>query len=233
MAEWLVELRGHEFDLRSLANLFTTDDCLVFEEAEEFRLKAKAFDALSSDAEVFAKTKSLTVELNGIASVYTCGYRNVSLAGGIISVAADGTRKRSIFEAVTDGLRLSDSVEATGGVAGVKCPTQADLAMKAASREEVVSRALQFFSQAKNWVNLYKVLDAMCDDLGSLDAVKKKNLVAASEIGRFTGTANNHTAAAGEARHGFDYGRGMSNPMTLAEAAELIRTLLREWLKTK
>jgi hypothetical protein len=92
---------------------------------------------------------------------------------------------------------------------------------------------LQFFSQAKKWVNLYKVLDAISDDLGSLDAVKKKNWVAAGEIGRFTGTANNHTAAAGEARHGFDYRRGMSNPMTLAEAEELIRTLLRAWLKTK
>ena len=50
--------------------------------------------------------------------------------------------------------------------------TAADLAIKAACKEEVVSRALQFFSQAKNWVNLYKVLDAISDDLGSLDAVK-------------------------------------------------------------
>jgi hypothetical protein len=128
--------------------------------------------------------------------------KNVNLAGGIISVSADGTRKRAIFEAVSDGLQLSDFVEATGGTAGVKSPTPADLAMKAAYKEEVVSRALHFLSQAKNWVNLYKVLDAMCDDLGSLDAVKKKNWVAAGEIGRFIGTANYHTAAAGEAGGG-------------------------------
>jgi hypothetical protein len=179
---------------------------------------------LSSDGEVFAKARSLIVDLNGIASVYECGYKNVNLAGGIISVSADGTRKRAIFEAVSDGLRLGDFVEATGGTAGVKSPTPAELAMKAAYKEEVVSRALHFLSQAKNWVNLYKVLDAMCDDLGSLDAVKKKNWVAAGEIGRFIGTANYHTAAAGEARHGFDYRRGMSDPLTLAEAEVLIRS---------
>jgi hypothetical protein len=97
MVGWLVELRGHEFDLRSLANLFTTDDCLIFEEVGEFRLKSSAFDGLGSNAEVFATARSLMVDLNGIASVYECGYRNVNLARGIISIAADGTRKRSIF----------------------------------------------------------------------------------------------------------------------------------------
>ncbi len=232
MAEWLVELRGHEFDLKILADLFTTDGCLIFEESGEFRLKSDAFDALGSDAEVYERAKSLMVDINGIARVYEHGYRNVNPSGGIISVGADGTRKRYIHVAVSDTLRLSDSVEVAGGVAGVKGPTPADQAIKAARKEEVVSRALQFFSQAKNWVNLYKVLDAIREDLGGkLKAVEDRGWVAASEISRFTGTANNHTAAEGEARHGFDYGRAMANPMTLAEADELIRTLLREWLK--
>ena len=172
--------------------------------------------------------------LIGIASVYVTGYRNVGMSGGIISIDAGGTRKRYIYEAVTEEIRLKASVDVAGGVAVARGPTEADAAIKAAFTEEVLSRALQFFSLEKNWVNLYKVLDAIEEDMGSADAVMKKGWVSASEIDRFTGTANNHNAAKGNARHGYVSKRPMKKkPMTLAEAEQLIRTLLTQWLKTK
>ena len=111
--------------------------------------------------------------------------------------------------------------------------TDADNAATAAAKEEIVARALRFFSKEKNWVNLNKVLEAITVDLKSLEAVKAQNWVPRSEINRFTGTANNHTPAKGEARHGFDYGDPMPNPMTLGEAKQLIRTILARWLQTK
>ena len=104
--------------------------------------------------------------LNGIASVYVTGYRNVGMSGGIISIDAGGTRKRYIYEAVTEEIRLKASVDVAGGVAVARGPTEADAAIKAAFTEEVLSRALQFFSLEKNWVNLYKVLDAIEEDMG-------------------------------------------------------------------
>lgn len=235
MGEWLVELRGHVFDLRDLADLFTTPDLLVVQEGEEFRLKSTAFDALASEDDVYAKAKALMPSLNGIASVYVTGYRNVGISGGIISIDAGGTRKRYIYEAVTEEIRLKASVDVAGGVAVARGPTEADAAIKAAlnKEKEVVSRALQFFSLEKNWVNLYKVLDAIEEDMGSADPVTKKGWVSASEIDRFTGTANNHNAAKGNARHGYVSKRPMKKkPMTLAEAEQLIRTLLTQWFKS-
>ena len=54
----------------------------------------------------------------------------------------------------------------------------------------------------KNWFNLYKVLDASRrlkgDPKPSFKALKVKKWVSESEIERFLGTANNHTAAQGE-----------------------------------
>jgi hypothetical protein len=115
-------------------------------------------------------------------------------------------------------LRSAAGVE--GGGETPRGPTDADATMKTATKQEVVRRALQFFSLEKNWSNLYRVLDAIRDDLGgSVEAVKAQGWVPKEEIGRFTGTANNHTAAQGEARHGFDSGESMPNPMTLGEAA--------------
>ncbi len=112
--------------------------------------------------------------------------------------------------------------------------TDADKAATAAANEKIVARALSFFSMKKNWFNLYKVLDAIRDDFdGSIEAVKAKNWVPRDEISRFTGTANNHTAARGKARHGFDFGKPVSNPMPLGEAEQLIRTILTRWLESK
>jgi hypothetical protein len=233
MAEWIVELRGHVFDLEALADLFPAPDCHVFAEGGDYRLKSTLFNALADDAEVYAKAKCLMPTINGLASVFHPGYRNVTLSGGIASVDADGTRKRFIHESLTETIRFKDSAEAAGGATVGKCSNPAADAVKVAFNEEIVNRALQFFCQAKSWVNLYKVLDAIRDDLGSLDALNKKNWVAAAEISRFTGTANNHTAAEGEARHGLDYGRPMANPMTLIEAETLMRTLLQKWLTSK
>src|SRR4051794_5178062 len=130
MSEWMLELRGHVFDLKSLSDLFTMPDCLVIEEGGDYRLKSTAFDALANDAEVYEKAKALMPEINGAAGIYHQGYRNVQLSGGVISVSDDGTRKRYIYEAVTDTLRLTDSADVSGGVAVSKGPTPADGAMK-------------------------------------------------------------------------------------------------------
>ena len=93
---------------------------------------------------------------------------------------------------------------------------------------------MKFFSMEKNWFNLYKVLDAIRDDFdGSIEAVKAKNWVPRDEISRFTGTANNHTAAGGEARHGFDFGKPVSKPMPLGEAEVLVRSIVVRWLESK
>ena len=55
MAEWLVELRGHVFDLEHLAALFTAPLLLVVKDGYDYRLKSTEFDSLDSSAEVHAK----------------------------------------------------------------------------------------------------------------------------------------------------------------------------------
>jgi len=234
MAGWLVELSGHQYDLAALAELFTLGDFRVIKETALFFLKCTNFDSLSDSDDVYTAAKSLIQVLNGIGSAYRPGCRGAELSGCIVRVQADGTRKRFLHKFASSGLHLADSVNADGGNPTMpRVPTEADAAMQTALNEEVVRRALQFFSLEKSWVNLYKVLDAVKDDMGTLDAVKAENWVPASEISRFTGTANNHTAAQGDARHGCDYGRPMQHPMSLAEAEHIIRTILVRWLLKK
>ena len=102
MAVWLVELQGQTYDLEELANVFTTPDLLILREGDAFLLKSSAFDALA-DTDVYAKAKAFMPSLNGIASVYATGYRNVGMSGAVISIDADGTRRRSIYVSVKAG----------------------------------------------------------------------------------------------------------------------------------
>ena len=233
MQEYLIELRGHKFDLENLAKLLTADDFAVIKEGEEFRLKCTAFNSLTNEDMVFAAAKSLLPSVNGVGFIYADGFRAVELSGGVIAIDGQGTRKRYVYESVHQGLRIGQSAEVASDHATPQGPTPGDEAIKAALNEEIVGRALGFFSQVKSWVNLYKVLDAIREDVGNLEALKARKWVASSEIDRFKGTANNHTAAEGEARHGFDYGNPMSKPMTIQEAEQLIRTLLSRWLASR
>jgi hypothetical protein len=235
MAEWLVELRGHIFDLEHLAALFTTPLLLVVREGDEFRLKSTEFDALGTSEEVHAKAEQLMITLNGIASVYADHYRNVEISGGLVCIDADGAKKRYVLAAACGSFRMKGSAATLtiGGEPVPPKPTQADITLNAAVTQEVLSRALGFFSLEKTWGNLYKVLDAIEQDMGSAKALSDQKWERTSDIKRFTGTANDHNAAKGSARHGFISKRAMANPMSLGEAEQLIRTIMTKWIVTK
>lgn len=236
MNDWFVELAGHESDLSVLPRILTAPDLCVVKKGNRYFLKSIELDRLTSDQEVYAHAKNRINVLNGLAGVFIDGFVNVALSGGV-EWSDDSGPHRSIFVEAKSAFRISASAS-LGDNGGEVVPTgltDADNAATAAANEKIVDRALSFFSMEKNWFNLYKVLDAIRDDFPekSIEAVKAQNWVPQSEIKRFTGTADNHTAAKGEARHGFDYGKPMPNPMTLGEAKQLIRTILAGWLQTK
>lgn len=234
MNDWFVELAGHESDLSVLPRILTASKLFVVKKGNRYFLKSIELDRLTSGQEVYAHAKNIINVLNGLAGVYIDGFVNVALSGGV-EWSDDSGPHRSIFVEAKSAFRISASASLgdNGGEVVPTVLTDADNAATAAANEKIVDRALNFFSMEKNWFNLYKVLDAITVDLKSLEAVKAQNWVPQSEIKRFTGTANNHTAAGGEARHGFDFGKPVSNPMTLGEAELLIRTILDRWLESK
>ena len=240
MQEWFVELSGHKSDLLALTRILTAPALSVVKQDGGYFLKSTDFGLLPDDDKVYTHAKSKMDVLNGIGCVYVDGFVNVGLSGDV-KWSDDSGPHRSIFVEAKSVFRISASFGAVVVNGGEVVPTgltDADKAATAAAKEEIVARALRFFSKEKNWFNLSKVLDAIGDDLSRdrkrwLEAVKAQNWVPRSEINRFSGTANNHTAGKGEARHGFDYGDPMPNPMTLGEAEQLIRTILAGWLQTK
>lgn len=234
MGEWLIELKGDELSLSKLAANTSSLSHQVIERDCVYYLKPNESDGLSSEDTVYSYAKDFLPVLNGAASLYIAGYQNVGLTGRVDLVDEAGKRRRHLHHSTSSYLVLSDTVIAEGGSNSTTGPTNFELAMTEASKEEVVVRALKFFSSEKNWFNLYKILDAIRDDFNkSLQDVIDQGWASKDDITRFTGTANNHTAAQGEARHGFDFGKPMSNPMTLGEAEQLIRTMLTSWLSQK
>jgi len=85
------------------------------------------------------------------------------------------------------------------------------------------------------WRPLYRVLDAIEEDMGGEKALesmlKERKWVDGSELKRFTHTANNYQAIGDLARHGRGDWQPPDNPMTLGDAEQQISTLLKSWLE--
>jgi len=234
MTEWLIELAGHQSDLDELTKILTTSELSVVKLDNAYYLKSMALHSLNTDQQAYGHAKTMIDQLNGIGGIYVEGYQNVSLSGGVAWEDEQG-KHRSVFVEARSALhaRASMSVPTVSGVVETqKAITPADNAMAKATQEEVVSRALRFFSKEKNWSNLYKVVDAIREDVGSLKDVESKGWVPGNEINRFTGTANNYSAVGDDSRHGFAAEKPMRDPMMLSEAVGLIRTLLAKWLES-
>jgi len=110
----------------------------------------------------------------------------------------------------------------------------ATLAMRAGSIPPV-ALVLDLLGEPPTWPSLYKILDAIEEDLGGEKAVEQTGWVPPRDLKRFTQNANAIENARSGGRHAktrFTSGDS-ANSMTIAEADRLMSKLVTAWLRTK
>jgi hypothetical protein len=90
---------------------------------------------------------------------------------------------------------------------------------------------MRLFGYEHTWDNLYKVHEVMKEDVGAGEI--KVHFPNGCRLETFTRTANARRAAGDGARHGHEKNEPPKNPMSLAEARDLIRGWLAHWLASK
>ena len=83
-----------------------------------------------------------------------------------------------------------------------------------------------------NWYDFYKVLEHVEADVGGEKGITSAGWASASQLGRFTGTANSGTILGDAARHAVTGKPPLKNPMTLPEADSFIRGITRQWIES-
>ena len=235
--EWLVRLKGHQFDLEELAGHFTSATRNVGKDEDGYYyLRSESLNQMTDSQDVHERALKLIESINGAASYHVgSSYRPVEF-DGLTQIDETGQRHNFVFLSGVIEARSHFFGNLTVSRAGeaINVPparSQAETLADLADQNEKVADALRFY-QRGDWINLYKAWEVVCDAAGDMRQVIKNGWAAEPDRGRFTGTAQSRAELGDEARHAAEKYKAPENPMTLNEAQDFVRSVIRAWVAT-
>lgn len=101
-----------------------------------------------------------------------------------------------------------------------------------ATHEDSVAWVMRLIAtDFEGWVGLYRVLEAIAGDVNGWSNLEKRGWAHPRDIRNFKHTAGSPHAVGELARHGKEVGEPPTNPMTIDDAVELVRTVAMAWLE--
>ena len=240
MFEELLDLEGDDIDLRQLMRSFPSKTPRIEKRKATLDGDERYFLILESETE--RKAEDVLADGNReldkmTATILIDGSRfKRPRIKGIVEKMEDGTLVTHLNVSLRGEMRVSGEVNVTlmgpdGEIVENRGPTDNQVIYELGRNNEPLRRAFEIYGSSEhNWINLYKVLDAMRDGNGGLSGLKAKNFVPPKDIEKFTATANSKKAIGlEESRHGLDEGIDKAK-MTLQEAQEMFRKLFEGWI---
>jgi len=227
-------LKGHDFDLITLAELFREGDPAVSADDEGHYLSFVAPDELLDDgARLYEVASLLLHQVNGVARVRSSHFRPVRLVGRF---SDDARRQHAVVLAETAEARVRafSAAVAVDGQQPPAPPAAGPSYVQLARTHLDVAEVLEILGKANpapDWVELYKVFEIVRDSVGGLKPLERQGWVTAAALDAFTASANRPDISGAQARHA----RTSPKPprkrtMTLIEARQMIGVLVTAWL---
>jgi len=243
MPTWSVGLTGDRHDLKALAGLSLG----VTEDADGFRFRSPAFDAMTEERDVSQYTKRRLPILSGLLRLNQDDGKPHTIEMGAVFQQLDGNRVAIYVtpKPITLNLTgragrvvLSGEAVMADGSDPPPPPNPFPAWDALAMRDDVVARALRFFAETPSAESLWKVYEVIRDDMGGV-LHGKSNIVKAgwatnAEVDSFR-SVHYPSALGDDARHGVEPTKQPApvNPMTLKQGRALIRRLMVRWLAAK
>lgn len=238
---WDVVLTGNETDLRQLAKVWNRPELTIEIDQNAFILKSSHFTSLASDQEVREKTYELLVPLNAGIKLALMSSRPIEIAY-IRQLKSDGVimSYKSSY-AICGECAFSEVVTIikteNGEIREIRRSVDSVVPLfQLAQSDSNVMKVCHYINQDfKSWGILYKIYEVIRDDGFPPLQDKRKNPENGKYCTRatlFRRSANNPSSSGLASRHGVDE-NPPNNPMTLSDAQDFIKMLIREWLKTK
>lgn len=97
--------------------------------------------------------------------------------------------------------------------------------------DPVAAKALRLFSGELDWDNLYRIYEVINENSAG---IVESEWATTTEINRFKMSANNSSITGDASRHGKSHSKVAANPgISQAQAIDLVRRLLRQWLDAR
>jgi len=131
--------------------------------------------------------------------------------------------------------RITESVRDSDGKVTRSLPASSvpEWLAVALSNPAVAKAIRRFAAGGESWVEPYRILEVIIEDVGTNNLLVQRGWYTASKIRTFKHTANSVAATGDEARHGADHKTPPKNPMRISEGKSLVSVLLHSWLQEK
>jgi hypothetical protein len=235
---WKVQLDGDTCDLSQLAKSLTGTDINLTSDGEEYLLTSDRFDGLENARAVRDEAQKIAVVLNGGCRLALNSTQPLKVCG-VYRCHPGGGRDVFVFpEPAVFCLRaISPTVKITRAAGVVEVHHPADpvrqWAIIALSCVPVADVFRLLSSGRLDWVNLYRIIEIIADEMGSRDAIVEKGWASRDSMRLFKRTANSPGALGLQARHGVERTQPPSKPMLLSEAQSLVVSVIHAWLRDK
>lgn len=195
-------------------------------------LESTSFEPLPSHAAVFSEAQRLMEVVRGAMRVAGIREATPLAPQAVFELDEQGGDRNTQFIVLPTIVVHAEAYPPTVIVSGVTSAVPT-LGAEAAIASPAVAHALTLFAREPTWVELYKVMEVVADDVGGLHALDRSGFIDAKERDRFSQTANSMHAAGHDARHAAARIKPPEVPMSLGEATALIRGLLGLWMLSK
>lgn len=228
---WSAQLAGHEFDLATFEERYSTGDPKVSRlDDGHLLVQSPALDGATDAPAALQIAADHVRRLNGAARLERPNHHDVTLTGQI----RQGERMHAVV--LTDTLAIRTHIHTPAVTGGRTTPTTADpTPIDRAAKHPEVGEVLDLLGHpdGPTLSNLYKIFEVIRDDVGGEKGLVSSGLSDKPTMSAFTATANRADISGDDARHV----RGPKDPpkrsMTQEEAREFVRGLCDRWMKTK
>ena len=193
--EWRVQLVGDSSDLSALAESLKAADINISHDGQSYFMTSSAFDPGIAAQEVRNKAQAIADLLNGATRLVLDSSQAIQV-GAVYRIRDDGGREIHAFpEPLVLHLRgMAASVRITHADGTVEEIHPADPVkewLAIAGKSEAVAKVLRLIAgEVLDWVNLYRILEIIAEDVGGPDAIASAGWATKGSLRLFKHTAN-------------------------------------------
>lgn len=241
--EWIIVLKGDEHDLEDLSKVYYSPDLTIKKVLEKDHSYYSLTSTQFSRSLPYLSVKKIAQNLAKDFTAATILLRNSKKPIEVEYITqVDETGKKSIFLEAT--ISATSSMHATLSVGksdgSIEVHNAAEpivLWLKIKQNDKNVVKVFKYINHDfDSWFTLYNILETLEED--NFKPIMRGGDYRA-EADRFFATASNYQTLGEKSRHAKEFTKKkkridpLENPMTLSEAQEFIKLLVKEWLKTK
>jgi len=236
VSKWIVELKGHRFDLEDLPDLLHGTGLSVEEQGRGWILAPSLFTQWTGKADshhVEIEAHRLVEIINGLARCLTHESGGIEVKQ-VCAIDTNGVRNHFalITEVLSARAKVSDTFTSSDGSVASNPRGAWRHHARVALDDENIAKALQWVSRRPTtWGNLYKAFELVRAYGRNERQMIAGGWASRAHISLFRRTANSVGAIGDDARHGIDQEVPPKHPMDLTTAAALVRRLVKAWIE--